>query len=156
MNKWFTGGGRPIEFRKIIKIIKKHSNNNGTISVGTDSNVKKKKCVFSTAICLHAAHGQNGGRYFISRKNARSDNYSDLLQRITAEVQKSVELGLTLLEYCPTIKVELHLDVSKSDRGEKTSKFSDMLVGYAKGSGFECRVKPDAFAATSVADKHSK
>ena len=60
------------------------------------------------------------------------------------------------MEYCPTIKVELHLDVSKSDRGEKTSKFSDMLIGYAKGSGFECIVKPDAFAATSVADKHSK
>jgi len=30
------------------------------------------------------------------------------------------------------------------------------LVGYAKGSGFECKVKPDAFAASTIADKHSK
>ena len=96
MNIWYTGSGRPIKFKKIIKIIKKHSRNNGTISVGTDSNVRKKKCVFSTAICLHAAEGQNGGRYFINRRSSSSDSYSGLLQRITAEVQKSVELGLTL------------------------------------------------------------
>jgi len=31
-----------------------------------------------------------------------------------------------------------------------------MLIGYVKGSGYECRIKPDAFAAASIADKHSK
>ena len=49
-----------------------------------------------------------------------------------------------------------HLDVSSSEKDTKTSKFSDMLIGYAKGSGFECKVKPLAFAASSVADRHSK
>ena len=34
--------------------------------------------------------------------------------------------------------------------------FADMMIGYAKGVGFPCKVKPDAFAATSVADKHNK
>ena len=55
-----------------------------------------------------------------------------------------------------SILIELHLDISASDKKEATSRFSDMLVGYAKGVGFPCKIKPDAFAATSVADKHNK
>ena len=30
------------------------------------------------------------------------------------------------------------------------------LKDLVKGSGFECRIKPYAFAAASIADKHSK
>jgi predicted RNase H-related nuclease YkuK (DUF458 family) len=37
-----------------------------------------------------------------------------------------------------------------------TSKFSDMLKGYVAGAGFECRIKPDAWASQSIADRHSK
>ena len=79
-----------------------------------------------------------------------------MFQRITEEVQKSVNTGLKLLTFCPKIDIELHLDVSPEHKGEGTSKFSKMLVGYAKGSGFDCKIKPNAFAASSVADKHSK
>jgi predicted RNase H-related nuclease YkuK (DUF458 family) len=31
-----------------------------------------------------------------------------------------------------------------------------MLRGYVTGAGFECRVKPNAWASQTVADKHSK
>ncbi len=60
------------------------------------------------------------------------------------------------MQLCPEIKVEIHLDVSASDKKESTSQFSDMLVGFARGAGFETKIKPDAFAAASIADKHSK
>ena len=60
------------------------------------------------------------------------------------------------MELCPNIKIEIHLDVSASDKKAGTSHISDMLVGYAKGAGFETKIKPDAFAAASIADKHSK
>jgi len=72
------------------------------------------------------------------------------------EVQNSIDMGMKLLEFCPTIKIELHLDVSDSNKESRTSKFADMLIGYAKGSGFDCKIKPEAFAAYCVADKHSK
>lgn len=78
------------------------------------------------------------------------------MQRILAEVQKSVELGLKLLELIPVLDIEIHLDVSASDKNNGTSKFADMLTGYATGAGFNCKIKPNAYAATSVADKHSK
>tara|TARA_R100000808_G_C2090993_1_gene111422 strand:- start:495 stop:731 length:237 start_codon:yes stop_codon:yes gene_type:complete len=76
--------------------------------------------------------------------------------RIMAEVQDSINVGMRLLYYCPQINIELHLDVSDSEKNTKTSKFSDMLIGMAKGNGFDCKIKPLAFAASSIADKHSK
>jgi len=29
-------------------------------------------------------------------------------------------------------------------------------MGYATGAGFRCKIKPDAWASNSIADKHSK
>ena len=137
-------------------MVKMHGENGGTIYVGTDSHMKRGKCAFGTAICLLGVTNGIKNQYFVTRKNVMAQNYPTLLQRITDEVQRSVDLGLRLLEHCPKINIELHLDVSPENLDEKTSKFSKMLVGYAKGSGFDCKIKPEAFAATSVADKHSK
>ena len=52
--------------------------------------------------------------------------------------------------------IELHLDVSPFSAGNATSKFSDMLKGYVQGYGFDYRLKPEAWASQSIADKHSK
>ncbi len=140
----------------MLEIIENHNNNNGSISVGTDSFIKQEDCVFSTAICLYGADEQVGGRYFVKRLVFKRKEYDTLLQRILAEVQKSVELGVKLLEFNPVLDIEIHLDISDSSKGQGTSRFADMLIGYAKGAGFNYKVKPDSFAATSVADKHSK
>ena len=156
MNKWSTGSGEEISFEEILDIIGDHAAHNGEISVGTDSFLKKKECIFSTAICLYGADNQTGGRYFVKRNKIKKSTYKTLVQRITEEVQRSIEIGFKILEVHPVIDIELHLDVSESGKDKKTSKFSDMLVGYATGAGFECKVKPYAFAAASVADKHSK
>lgn len=156
MADWFTGSGNKISFEEIVDIILEHKEDNGKISVGTDSHIKKQDCIFSLAICLYAGDSQNGGRYFIKRTIINKRKYPNLLQRILAEVQKSVELGLKLLEIIPILDIEIHLDVSGSDKNNGTSKFAEMLTGYAKGAGFDCRIKPNAYAASSVADKHSK
>ena len=156
MSDWYTGGGSPIEFEEIIRITKEHSKQNGKLSVGTDSHIKKRECVFSTAICLYGANNQLGGRYFIKRNCFKKTRFPTLIQRITAEVQKSIEIGMHLLKLNPVIDIEIHLDISAPNKIEGTSKFSDMLVGSAKGAGFITKIKPDAPAASTVADKHSK
>ena len=156
MSKWVTGSGQIVSFEEIVDIILEHRDNNGKISVGTDSFIKKQDCIFSLAICLYGADGQNGGRYFIKRTNIDKRRYPNLLQRILAEVQKSVEFSLKLLELIPVLDIEIHLDISDSHKNNGTSKFAEMLTGYAKGAGFNYKIKPDAYAATSVADKHSK
>ena len=156
MSRWLTGSGDEVSFEEIINIILEHRDDNGKVSVGTDSFIKKQDCIFSLAICLYDGDSQNGGRYFIKRTNIDKGKYPNLLQRILAEVQMSVELGLKLLELIPVLDIEIHMDVSGSDKNNGTSKFAEMLTGYAKGAGFECKIKPDAYAASSVADKHSK
>ena len=52
--------------------------------------------------------------------------------------------------------IELHLDVSPFNIKNGTSPFSDMLKGYVQGYGFQCKIKPDAWASQSIADRHSK
>jgi len=52
--------------------------------------------------------------------------------------------------------IELHLDVSPLGLNNGTSRYSDMLRGYVQGFGIDYRLKPDAWASQTVADKHSK
>tara|TARA_R100000008_G_C3486667_1_gene116578 strand:- start:151 stop:621 length:471 start_codon:yes stop_codon:yes gene_type:complete len=156
MSEWFSGSGEVISFEDIVEIVKEHSESNGVVYVGSDSFLHKKQCVFSTAICLREAQGQSGGRYFIKRNKFKSNKFNILMTRITKEVQNSIDVGIKLLSCCPKVNIELHLDISDSDKNTKTSKFSDMLIGYARGNGFDCKIKPLAFAASSVADRHSK
>ena len=72
------------------------------------------------------------------------------------EAEQTIYLAQKISEQIKNVKLELHLDVSNTDKGEGTSYLAKMLIGYVNGSGFECKVKPDAFAAASIADKHSK
>ena len=153
---WFTGTGEKLSFQDILQQIKHHTYSNGMVSVGSDSFIRKQECIFSTAICLYGADEQVGGRYFIRRITFKKKRFKTLLQRIMKEVEDSVEIGMLLSEHDPVIDIDIHLDVSASDREQATSRFSDMLIGYAKGAGFDCKIKPDAFAAASIADKHSK
>ena len=53
-------------------------------------------------------------------------------------------------------RIELHLDVSPFGLNNGTSKYSDMLKGYVQGYGLDYRLKPDAWASQTIADKHSK
>jgi predicted RNase H-related nuclease YkuK (DUF458 family) len=156
MNDWVTGKGKRISFEKIVDLISSHNKRSGKICIGTDSFVKKNDCIFSVAICLHGAEEQVGGRYFINRTKSNKKLYPTMLQRIVLETQKSIDLGTRLRSISPALDIEIHLDVSPSTKNNGTSRFADMLVGYAKGAGFSYKVKPDSFAAMSIADKHSK
>ena len=152
---WFTGTGSVIKYEQIVGLIKEHSKNNGSVFIGTDSFLTKDTCVFSTAICLHGANGQKGGNYFIKRSKLRN-NSSSLVARMTEEVHRSVEVGMKLIEEGIDVKIEIHIDVSGPNANAETSKYSDMLTGYAKGAGFDAKVKPNSWASSAVADKHSK
>jgi predicted RNase H-related nuclease YkuK (DUF458 family) len=156
MDVWRTPNGKPLTLTEVFEEIKLHARNEGKIYIGTDSFIDKDRCAFATAICLHGASGQRGGKYFFRKVFYKRQNFSSLVQRIMREVQDSIETALFISEEVPTAKIELHLDISPAHKNNGTSNISDMLTGYAKASGFECKIKPDAWASQSVADKHSK
>ena len=156
MDVWRTPNGKPLTLAEIFEEIKLHARNEGKVYIGTDSFIDKNRCAFATAICLHGASGQRGGKYFFRKVFYKRQNFSSLVQRIMHEVQDSIETALFISEEVPTAKIELHLDISPAHKNNGTSSISDMLTGYAKASGFECKIKPDAWASQSVANKHSK
>mgnify|MGYP003139418250 FL=1 len=153
---WNTGSKDIIYFNDIIEQIKIHCNYNGTVYIGTDSFFIKNKCIFSTAICLYGADKQKGGRYFYIKTSLNKKQFPELSIRMIKEAENTINLANHIVELIPSAKLELHLDISPQEKNEGTSHLANMLVGYVKGSGYECRIKPDAFAAASIADKHSK
>ena len=153
---WNTGSNDSITFSNIIEKIKKHTLLKGTVYIGTDSFFIKDDCIFATAICLYGADNQQGGRYFFTKTKLNKTQFPELSIRMIKEAENTISLANTIIEQIPTAKLELHLDISPHDAHEGTSHLANMLVGYVKGSGYECKTKPHAFAAASIADKHSR
>ena len=152
---WHTGSGNRIQFDEILSHINDHCMTGGMVYIGCDSQITRADCVFSTVICLHGAADQKGGFYFFKREKLRRDDFPTLAVRLLKEVEKSIEMGYKILEINPNVDIEIHIDTN-SKKNTKTSKFSDMLMGYAMGAGFKCKIKPDAWASNSIVDKHSK
>ena len=153
---WSTGSNKQIDFYEMLKIIKHHTINGSKVFIGSDSFISQEKVCFASAICLYGPY--TSGRYFFFKENLPSKQFIALVSRITEETRRSVEIGCLLMDeygFDPQI-IELHLDVSPFSAGNATSKFSDMLKGYVQGYGFDYRLKPDAWASQSIADKHSK
>ncbi len=153
---WNTGSNSKIDFYEILKVIKEYITNGSKVFIGTDSFISQKKVCFASAICLYGP--KCSGRYFFFKETLPNKPYKALVSRITEETRRSVEIGCLLMDeygFNPNT-IELHLDVSPFSAGNATSKFSDMLRGYVQGYGFDYRLKPDAWASQSIADKHSK
>jgi len=155
-NTWKTPDDEDISYDEMINRVREHSNNGGQTYIGTDSFVERNRCVFATAICFHGANDQKGGQYLYRRTYHDRGEFPVLITRILAEVQNTVELALRVSGEVPQAQIELHLDISSADAGNGTSRFCKMLTGYAESSGFDYKIKPEAWASQSVADKHSK
>jgi len=152
---WFTGSGNSIELDSMMEVIDDYIKRGGRIFVGTDSQLNHKFCTFATAICLHGAEGSVGGRYFFKKKRKRNSSYRILRQRILQEVKHSIDVSFNLLERYPSAEIEVHVDIGQSAKSE-TRIFVDTVNGWLSGVGFQCRIKPDSWASSSVADCHTK
>ncbi len=153
--KWFSGSGIAHSFEDVSETVSRHSLRN-KIFIGSDSFLTKRNTCFVTAVCL-LTHN-HGGRYFLYKEYIKTSQYDILSVRITEEVRRSIDLAehfMNTYNILPS-NIELHLDVSPFAAKNGTSKLSDMLRGYVQGYGFECKLKPDAWASQTVADKHSK
>ena len=155
---WFQGNGNKVEFIEIINICKKFVKKGSKIFIGTDSFKSKKNTNFATAICLYGSGNQSRYFYVKDRISSKKTHYNILSIRITEEVRRSIELAEYFMDTYSVLpqNIELHLDVSPFAAKNGTSKFSDMLKGYVQGYGFGCKLKPNAWASQTVADKHSK
>lgn len=155
-----------VELNEVVKIINdyfiknKYYNAPFHIVIGTDSqNFSDTKVV---AVIVAQCEG-HGGIYFYNVE--RIDQIQDIRQKLNYETQTSLSYADELISIIETNEdymdmflnstFTIHIDAGNSETG-KTKELIPSLVGWIKSCGYDCAVKPDSFAASSVADKISK
>ena len=153
---WTSGSGHGVAFEKVISHLSPEISRGNNIFIGSDSFISQKKISFVTVVCF--LHKSKGGKYFFYKEKVPTKKYPDLLTRISEETRRSIELAEFIKTNinCNPKSIELHLDISPTGTNHATSRFSDMLKGYVAGCGYPCKIKPNAWASQSVADRHSK
>lgn len=143
--------------REILNYIKEDQQRRYNLVIGTDSQ-GKDEVNFVTAVIIHRIG--KGGRYFWEKSKKKKIN--SLRHRIWEEVTASLNLAQNLIgnfkdfiirENSPFYEnLEIHIDI-----GEKgpTREMIKEVVAMVNGNGFKAKVKPDAYGASTAADRHT-
>ena len=105
-----------------------------------------------------------GGRFFLKRISYKDKKFYNWKTRILEEVMLSCQLALYLkeqfeikFENLPGLRKQYDFRYIHADVGENgiTKDMIKEVVGLIRGNGFEPKLKPESFAASSVADRFS-
>lgn len=140
-------------FANLVGYVSEDPDQQYHLIIGTDSLLSDRTC-FVTAVIIHRVG--HGGRYFYRKMYNRK--MESLRQRILFETALSLETaGMLSGELSRNghseLPVEIHLDVGPNG---DTKRIIREVVGMVTGSGYMAVMKPDAYGASKVADKHSK
>ena len=138
---------------KIATYIKEDTDATYKVIVGTDSEAKTGDVDFVSAIIVHRMG--KGGVYFW-QKTKIANQYS-MGERIGRETQLSLELAWKIRDIfqhngLSAYEPEVHIDVGMDGVSRDMVKW---VTGMILGSGFVYKIKPESFAASSVADRYT-
>jgi hypothetical protein len=151
---WCGGDGERYTSEEVINEINDYTRKGGKLYVGTDSMTHVSQSTFVCVVALHD-NAMKIARYFYKKINLKGDEYKNLQTKIFKEVQYSVSIADFLRERYPEIDIEVHVDIGSAKKSA-TRKFISSVRGWVVGSGFCFKHKPYAWAASSVADWHTK
>lgn len=120
------------------------------VCIGTDSQVYSGSTEFATVIVF--LREKRGGFMYVHTES--SQNKMSLKERMITEVAKSIEIAYDLCDLLDQYEVDLevHADINSNPQFESNVALKE-AIGYILGMGFAFKVKPDAFASSSCADK---
>lgn len=141
---------------KLSKFIRAVPQNKYRIIIGTDSEENNQSIDFVTALVVHRVGG--GGIYFWKgwTKDFRGKGRYPLKARIYEEAIASLEFANQFLQEFKKAAIlgyelEIHVDIGQN--GETRDLISE-VVGMIQGNGYNVKTKPEAYGASSVADRH--
>lgn len=143
---WLDPSGNHKELLEIVEKI----NDGCEVSIGSDSQMVSGNWLFATVVCLHWPG--HGGTYFFTRGKKEKSSFSSLGERLMSEVYSSVMIADQIRQLRPNLKINVHADIASSPIA-KSNRFAKIAESYIAGMGFCPSIKPDAWAAASVADK---
>lgn len=148
---------------KIKEFLEEQPNSDYSLVIGTDSHEKNvserakgSTINLVTAILIHRKGF--GGKYFWRRQEQK--NIHSLREKIYAETMVSLSFATIFVPLfkralngkAPNYNLEIHVDVG--EHGDTRNMIKE-VVGMVTGNGFVAKTKPDAYAASYVADKHT-
>jgi len=138
---------------KVIEFVKEDKDQLYRLMVGSDSLYRRDETCFSTVIVVHRVG--KGARFFYNKSYVNHD--IDIYSKILKETRDSIEImqvikASNIPEYITKDNMEIHIDAGANGASKKVM---DQCLGYAKGMGYNAYLKPDACAATHVADKYT-
>jgi predicted RNase H-related nuclease YkuK (DUF458 family) len=154
-------------FARIVKFMKINPSGNYRLMLGTDSQVHKAQTVFITGVVI-----QNKGngvwacirKVIIPRKMLQLHERISLELSLTEEIvalfsedkkKQLIEIILPYLYQGATFTMEGHIDIGAGKRN-KTSEFVKEMVTRMESMGVEPKIKPNAFVASSYANRYTK
>ncbi len=155
MSNWKTGCKEVVKLNDILLILEKVSKSDDhKIIIGTDSVKLGYNFIFTKAICIMNKEFYDR-RYFYCRTKINDDSYLDLSKRLLKETTDSLDLAIQIRDKLSQANIEIHADVNP-DSKHLSSKYKNMISGYISGCGFDVKVKPLSFVASSIADQHTR
>lgn len=131
------------------------------VIVGCDSSSSQEPTFPAVVVVLRKGEG---GRFFLKRvRYAEGRKFYNLHERILEEVLLSCQLALFLRENFEGEIQEKHPEITyqfqyiHADIGQHgpTKDMIKEVTGLIRGNGFEPKIKPESFAASTVADRYS-
>ena len=150
---WISGNGKREIFQDIVDAISQE--NFREIYVGCDSKKFKNYITYVCAICIKGTSCYER-RYFYKLLKFSVNHHNLSINKIRLRHESSISLMIAnyLKDHLTNKSICIHLDLQK-----ESSIYPD-VVNYAKSLsvayGFECKLKPNAWAATCVADRHTR
>lgn len=130
------------------------------ITIGTDSQNRTGYTKIVSVISIICKG--NGGIFF------HQTEYVDIIfsvrEKLERETNRSLEIAQELIGFLENKKfqelynncpISIHIDAGNAPQG-KTKDLIQGLVGWVHGMGYDCEIKPNSYAASSIADRISK
>ncbi len=132
------------EVREFIK----SSSEDSAVYVGCDSRQFRDRTVFVTVVVVHI-NSNHGARIFWKVEKVK--RISSIRQRLLEEVSRAVYTALMIADVVGDRPFEVHLDINPNP-DHRSSMILKEAVGYVLAQGLTPVLKPDAIAASAVAD----
>ena len=154
-------------FERVLKFMTRKPNGNYKLMVGTDSQVHVNWTIFITGIVIQ---NEGKGAWACIRKSIVPRKMLHLHERISYETSlteeivykfteehknRMIDIVLPHIYKGATFTMEGHLDIGSGKRN-KTREFVQEMVARLESIGVEPKIKPDAFVASSYANRFTK
>ena len=141
------GQFRKFNFAEIQQTISLSSPSSG-VYVGCDSKLSGAYTIFGLVLVIHI-DSHHGGMVFGEKKIV--EHRLAMSERLMREVDYAMDCAFQITDAVDNRNFEVHLDINPNPT-YKSNKVMKQAVAYVKAQGFNYKIKPGAWAASTAAD----